>query len=115
MECKYKKLGFKKIESLCKYDYAQSGSNVDDVKLGLEVWENKGRPHCWGIVDQFKNYSVAVDTGWGHVALFKYDEVVSYGASGSTVLIFESVVAIDPNYYGIGSGNWIHINPRKKI
>lgn len=95
------KLTEKQIEAL-KSIYPSSEFNT----VGAKPWNNTW---VWNVKEQFflddKRYTVVFDHGYGHIALFKGDTLISHAASG---FIMTPELAVINHHYDDTS--WVYIN-----
>lgn len=70
----------------------------------LNRWIAVGKPHTWTIREVEGDYSLALDTGYGELALFEKDKLLG---RGRRELIFPGVVVIDRDYYGTHKYIWL--------
>lgn len=59
--------------------------------------------HCWNVVEEKNDYTALVDSGHGHVALFKQEELLGVGRFNVEA---EFCVLLDKDYYGITKYLW---------
>lgn len=67
-------------------------------RLENDEWEALFEPHCWVLVEEFKQYVCYIDVAYGRIALFENDEFLSTGKFSAT---HDEVIALDKDYYGI--------------
>lgn len=77
-------------------------TSKSDEEIG--AWTAEGKPHCWGMVEERNGYKAFVDFGYGMLALFKGDALVSAGRS--EVITETDAVLLDKEYYN--TPGWLY-------
>ena len=78
--------------------------NGSNSYISLSEWEELGRPYHWEIVEEKYDYKVALDSAYGHIALFKNDSLLDVT---SRTIILEDIVVLDKDYYSTSKYIWL--------
>jgi hypothetical protein len=83
--------------------------HITGEQLEVVAWVEAGKPAVWAIVEEAGDWAVAIDSGYGLLALFRGTKCFGVGKY-SIHADPPEVIALDKGYYGLTRYLWMPAN-----